>query len=86
MLMHPQMSKWSKRIQVFTWFTVGFTGFYMVLFNDYGNVADNHVYSDIQRWAQNQKRALLGEAQIDGTGKTSTKDMFNVEERRKPQI
>jgi hypothetical protein len=77
------MSKWSKRIQVFTWFTVGFTGFYMVLFNDYGNVTDKHVFSDIQRWAQNQKRALLGEKQVDGEGHQVKKDIFQVEERRK---
>lgn len=56
-----KMSLFSRRIQLFTWFSVAFAGGYMVFFNDYsGTLADQdqatqargHVFSDVQNWVK----------------------------------
>lgn len=56
-----RLSAFSRRIQIFTWFTVAFAGGYMVLFNDYSATlsdqsektqARGHVFSGIQAWVK----------------------------------
>lgn len=55
------LSKFSRRIQLFTYFSVFFAGSYMVLFNDYsGTLKDQsekgrergHVFSALQEWVR----------------------------------
>ncbi|BFZ54144.1 hypothetical protein PYCC9005_001176 [Savitreella phatthalungensis] len=55
-----RLSKWSRGVQIFSWFAIGFSTVYLIFFVDYDVNGQDHVFKAPQRWRKEQQRKLFG--------------------------